>query len=294
MRDGDTMKPAHQSANLRLNLRRVGTYVRSCQTSDGGFFFGRVPPGTARDTFCAASALRLLGLEPREPELARAWVKEAGNNRYVAHPSTVYYLVGAAACLGVPRATWGSWAERVRVYENARGGFGTLDDFDPEVTSELETTYFAVGALALGELALDGPRLRQFVLGYQNPDGGFGRLGMSTLASTFYAVSILVTLDERPLQLLATRDWLRLREARWDVRYIEDLYWLVGALHALGEEPADRGRAARFVAACHHPSGGFSRTQFGIASLECTHMALELLEWLQPEHLAAFRRAMGR
>jgi hypothetical protein len=59
---------------LGVDRERVGAYVRSRQTTDGGFFFARVPPGTMSDTFHALTSLRLLGLSPRDPGAERVHV----------------------------------------------------------------------------------------------------------------------------------------------------------------------------------------------------------------------------
>jgi hypothetical protein len=223
------------------------------------------------------SALRLLGLEPKDRAAARAWIEEAASDDYVSYPRTLFHLCSAGALLGVPEKWRRLWAERVRRFENPFGGFGAWKHFDPEVTSELETTYYAIEVLTMAGLDLDVQRIAEFVRQLQNPDGGFGRAGCSTLSSTYLAVAILNRLSVTPETLVRARDWLSSRNESAALPYIEDIYWYVDALRLLGERPQDVERVMCFVLACQHPSGGFSRATFGIATLECTHYALQIL-----------------
>lgn len=48
-------------------------------------------------------------------------------------------------------------------------------------------------------------------------------------------------------------------------------------LRAAGLQPPSWGRVTAFIRACWHPGGGFSRGLNGIATLEHTWLALDLL-----------------
>lgn len=264
-----------------VDVAKAGDYVRSRQTSDGGFFFARVPPATASDTYYALSALGLLGLEPKDRPAARGWIEEAASDDGVSNPRTLFHLCSAGALLGVPEESRRHWAERVRRFENPFGGFGAWECFDPEVTSELETTHYAVEALTGAGLDFDRQRVVEFVRRLQNADGGFGCGGCSTLPSTYLGVAVLVRLGIGRKAVHSVSGWLQCYEKRYQVSYIEELYWLVAALRILDRPLSNPPRAAAFVQACQLPSGGFSRTIFGIASLECTHYALQILRLLQ-------------
>jgi hypothetical protein len=124
---------------------------------------------------------------------------------------------------------------------------------------------------------LDCERVSRFVLGFQNPDGGFGGNGHSTLASTYYAVATLPRLGRESSQLENAAAWLSDRAAMSPLDYLEHLYWLAAGLRRLGRKFVDEDRAIGFALACQRPSGGFGRAPVGIATLEYTHYALEIL-----------------
>jgi len=62
--------------------------------------------------------------------------------------------------------------------------------------------------------------------------------------------------------------------------YLEQLYWLVSGLRALGRRIPREEEIGHGVLACQRHSGGFARARTGIATLEYTHYALEILSAL--------------
>lgn len=140
-----------------------------------------------------------------------------------------------------------------------------------DLLSEYETTYRL------------GRPFRRGVLGYIErchlEDGGYGAKGQSTLASTFYATEIHKLLGVDTGKLIATRNYLKRREEKWQVQFIEDVYWLVLGLASLDEKTNMPDRVARFVMGCQRQNGGFSRaTVMGIPTLEYTFYALSILK----------------
>lgn len=263
-----------------LPVERIVSYIERCQTPDGGFFFARIPPGGAKDTYHAVAALRLLGRNPSRSQDVRSWLKAGIANSFSPHPNTVFYLTKTALALRMNSKALHKWAAGLYAFENPQGGFGAWQNVDVETTSELESTYFAIAALLdLGQ-EIRSDKVSEFVLGFHNPDGGFGGNGRSTLASTFYAVALLTRLAVDPSCLSDTADWLSEREDGRFVPYLEHLYWLASGLKALGRPLSNHEWAASFVLACQHPNGGFTRAPVGvgIATLEYTHYALEVLQ----------------
>jgi hypothetical protein len=118
-----------------------------------------------------------------------------------------------------------------------------------------------------------------------NPDGGYGRGGFSTLASTFYATEIHKLLEIELRRLTSTRDYLRDKEDKWranfdkgQVDFLENLFWLVKGLANMGEKSNMLERITGFVMACQRANGGFARTTImGIPTLEYTFYALSIL-----------------
>jgi prenyltransferase beta subunit len=162
--------------------------------------------------------------------------------------------------------------------QNPYGGFGTVDRVYVEVPSELEATYCAVATLQNLGAPVDGRRVVAFVERFRNADGGFGGEGRSILASTHYALATLARLGYSAEHAQETLAWLRQHEERWDIEYLEDLFWLTQALEALGQGVRRRENGAAFTLGCQRPSGGFGRAHWGIATLEDTHHAVAVLK----------------
>jgi hypothetical protein len=260
-----------------LDLDTVAAYIERCQTSDGGFFFARVPPGGAADTYHALAGLRLLGRETARAGAASRWLRESAGALLPGHPTTVFHLAQAGIALGMPRRTLRRWAASLSSWHNDRGGFGSWRRLYVEVPSELEATHHAVVTQLDLDLEVDRESVIRFLLGFQNPDGGFGGEGRSTIASTYYAVATLARLGLESSHLGKAADWLGGRRNDSMVSYIEQLYWLAAGLLAVGRPVPEPERAASFVLACWRPSGGFARAVTGIPTLEHTHYALSVL-----------------
>lgn len=103
--------------------------------------------------------------------------------------------------------------QQTMLHQNRAGGFGALKDIYIEVSSDLEETYRAVSILRAVGADLDERGIADFVSGKLNCDGGYGREGRSTLASTFYATGIYKLLGIDTKKLVSTRDYLRKRES---------------------------------------------------------------------------------
>lgn len=257
-------------------VERAVAYIERCHTPDGGYFFARVPPASARDTYHAVEALRILGREPGGREALAAWVREAVRGSIAGQVYGLFYLTKAAVALGL---------ELDRLRERAEAvALPLLASRCPpakvyvEVPSELEAPCMALEVcLELG-LEVDRALVADCVLSLRNGDGGFGSEGQSTLASTYFAAVMLARSGAEGWPAEGTIAWLKGREREWRVQFLEHLFWLCGALRALGGHVERRQEAVRFVLACQRPSGGFGRAPRGIATLEDTHRALAVLK----------------
>lgn len=261
-----------------LDVTEARAYVERCRTPDGGYFFARVPPASARDTYHALEVYSILGADPPDKGRLAGWIEETAASGVAADLYGLFYLTKAAGRLGLDRRILRARAEgllgRHLVAAHRRGALYV------EVPSELEATHMAVEiSLDLG-LPLAANETAAAVLGLRNLDGGFGGGGRSTLASTYFAVQVLAKVCPGGWPRAQTAGWLRRCEAAWRVQFLEHLFWLHGALATLGcpmERPED---AARFVFACKRRSGGFARAPVGISTLEDTHRALGILKEL--------------
>lgn len=205
------------------------------------------------------------------------WLWEATEGRHLFSPKGLFFLIETGLILGIPIPEMRRWARRLPNWANADGGFGVWQNLGVEVSSELDTTYRAVAIMLDLGMDFDDLGVRKFVHRFLNEDGGFGGGGFSTLPSTFCAVQILNRLGVSAQELSPTVDWLSRRDAAIDMFYIEDVYWLVSALSALGVTPGRRNEAVDFVLTCRRESGGFARARFGIPTLEYTYYALEII-----------------
>jgi hypothetical protein len=259
--------------------RKVIGYIERCHLEDGGYCFFRMPPSSGMDTYFSVKSLSILSVKPDRPEaIASFFLNDVKEGTLGGIPG-IFVTVGVLNELGRMTDDLRNYArQQIMLRQNKVGGFGVLEDIYIEVSSELEETYRAVRILKIIGAEFDERRITDFVLGERNPDGGYGREGRSTLASTFYATEIHKLLGNDIKELTATRDYLRKREENWQVQFIEDLYWLVKGLANLGEKPHFPDKTTRFVIQCQRENGGFSRaTIMGIPTLEYTFYALSIL-----------------
>jgi hypothetical protein len=266
-----------------LDLDLISDYIEACQTPDGGYFFAKVPPAGAADTYHAVASLHLLGAAPSNSKAVVDWLNDVAG-KISKNPRTIFHLVETGLLLGVNREVVTEWASPLNQWENPEGGFGTLNVTNVETTSELETTYCAAKTLADLHLALDKRKISGFVRGYQNRDGGFGGGGRSTIASTWFALGTLQALGAQPVDCRGVLRWLAEAERAKhsaSTMYVEDLHWLTASAEAIGVELTEPDHAVAMVLAAQRPTGGFARAITGIPTLEYTYYALAILDRLE-------------
>ena len=276
----NTLREYETSYKLGHSFRReVVKYTERCHLEDGGYFFARIPPSSGTDTYFAVKSLAILGVKPQHPESILNFFLSQVSEGTLAGIIGIFNAIEVIDELSHVSNDLKSYArQHIMPFQNKAGGFGALENIDVEVTSELQETYRAVRILKIIGANFDKRKITDFVLSELNPDGGYGREGRSTLASTFYASEIYRLLGYATKKLAATRDYLRNREKNWQVQFIEDLYWLTMGLSNLGEKFNFHEKATRFVMECGRDNGGFSRaTVMGIPTLEYTFYALSIL-----------------
>jgi hypothetical protein len=270
----------HHGLELESSFKKdVTGYIKSCHLEDGGYFFARVLPSGGLDTYFAVKSLSILGVKPDRPTTTAGFFTKDIKTGRLEGAAGIFLAVEVLNELGRLNDEVRSYTvPRIMALQNDTGGFGAYENIAVEVTSELEETYQAVKALQTLGAEPDKQKVGRFVSGLLNPDGGYGREGYSTLASTYYATEIYKLLYTEHEKLTVTRDYLRKREADWQVNFIEDLYWLAGGLDNLGEKPNYPDKIFGFVMECRRTNGGFTRfTEMGITTLEYTYYALALL-----------------
>jgi len=259
--------------------REVVKYIERCHLEDGGYFFARIPPSSSLDTYFAVKSLSILGVKPHNSKAIADFFLNDFKTSTLSGMTGIFTAVEVLNELDQMTDELRKYAWlRIMPLQNEAGGFGALENIDVEVSSELQETYRAVKILKIINADFDERKITDFLLGELNHDGGYGREGRSTLASTFYATEIHKLLGNDTEKLTVTRDYLRKREENWQVQFIEDLYWLTMGLANLGEKSNATDRAIRFIIECQRTNGGFSRaTVMGIPTLEYTFYALSIL-----------------
>ena len=254
-------------------------YIERCYLEDGGYFFARIPPSSGTDTYFAVKSLAVLGLKPQNPESVVNFFLSQVKEDALSDITGIFNAVTVMEELNPISDDLRSYAkERVIFRQNEAGGFGALENIDIEVSSELQETYRAVVVLKAIGAAFDEAGVIRFLSSLLNRDGGYGRNGRSTLASTYYATAIYRLLKVDTSEFANTIAYLRKREDKWQVQFIEDIFWLVGGLTNLIEKSNCPDRIISFILECQRQNGGFSRaTEMGIPTLEYTFYALSIL-----------------
>ncbi len=267
------------SLSAEFKRRAVG-YIERCRLPDGGYFFARIPPSCSADTYFAVKSLALLGAKPSDPGGVVAFFRHQLREGALYSISSIFHAVEVLADLGEMTEDLISHArQHIIVCQNSLGGFGATDNIYVEVSSELEETYQAVSVLRRVGAEFDLEPVYRFLDSFLNKDGGYGRDGHSTLASTFYATAVYRLLEVEVPGAAATKAYLRHRESLGKMQFIEDLYWLAGGLANLGEVPVEVNPTIDFVLSCHRTGGGFARAPIiGIPTLEYTFYALSVLK----------------
>lgn len=276
----------------RDTVRRVCEYIHTKQTQDGGYFFARVPPGSLLDSYFAVRTLQMLGRCCKRPAALRRFVESFVRQGLVNNAHSLYLAMGIIQALGQGTDLLSDTSEAVAEELRRWVSEYSVDGIYIEVASELEAAYEATWALARLGVPLPTKAITQFISSFRNKDGGFGRGARSTLATTHYAIQTFSELGLRvdePQQVVA---FLRSRED--DIYFLEDLYYLVGALCGLGETPLNPSGVVSFVLGCRRENGGFARgVPIGIPTLEYTYYAVSVLKQMGflpggNEHLGRF------
>jgi len=257
----------------------AASYVHSCQMEDGGYFFARISPGSLRDTYFAVRTLHMLGQQPRQPAALESFVwsslrEDSGNNAHALYLST--------EVLGVLGQQMDALRTRIQAllesFELADEP-SNLDMFYLEVVSELEHTLELVSLFVQFGLPFNREKIVNSICSLSNADGGFGRQGTSTLATTYYAVPTLTMLGHPLNERERILSFLENRER--NLYFLEDLYYLETTRSMLGVASSDTEQVISFVLDCQRIGGGFARARpMGIPTLEYTYYAVSILKLL--------------
>lgn len=252
-------------------------YVHSCQVEDGGYFFARIAPGSLRDTCFAVETLHLLGQQPERLDALKhfAWLSLHEQPPSDAH--ALYLHSKLLSLLGEDRGQLRPMVQGLWAGSGLRDRAANLEGLYFEVTSELEDAAEQVSLFLDFALSFGQAGTVDLVRSLRNPDGGFGRQGISTLATTCDAVRILNMLGYHPEEGERVLGFLESRER--DLYFLDDLYYLETARSILGGARSDTSRSAPHVLGCQRLGVGFARARpIGIPTLEYTYCAISIMK----------------
>ena len=280
----------HLSSRQRTNLDnwirvdKIVRYIQDRQNEDGGYFFAKGAESAAQDTYYAIKILKALNVEPRRRFDTSRFLRflQHGDGSFVSI-KVAYYV--ASALHELQSKTSISFDRFVLSTQRPDGGFGSLEA-DVETSSELETTYVALKLLKMEGCDVHSDERIKLILGFRNPEGSFGKSGYSTSASTYYAVAILKMEGYDVRCLSDTLNWVRSCEiptggfrgtpASVDPYIlVEDSYFSVKILHAMGEMCHYPHETLRLISRFQNSNGGFRRSIYlGISEFESTYQAV--------------------
>ncbi|MEM2740085.1 MAG: prenyltransferase/squalene oxidase repeat-containing protein [Candidatus Bathyarchaeia archaeon] len=266
-----------------MDIDAIVGYILERQNEDGGYTFCRGTDSSAEDTFYAIESLRILWVKPRNIGKTIRFLKGLQySDGGFDSVKIAYYVVKSLGVLGYSPSR-----SMHRLIDEVKGiisSLGSLPDVYVEISSELEYLYLAVELAGMLEIGVDRDYLVESVLRFKNSDGSFGSVKHSRIASTSYALDTLKILGYRVDSLADTLGWVRRRESP-DGGFgyepgakpicLEDTYFGLKALEALGEKPRYQFETLRFIAKLQNLNGGFRRSIFlGISDLESTYRAV--------------------
>jgi hypothetical protein len=261
---------------VKQAAQRALSYIHSCQTEDGGYFFARIPPGSLRDSYFAVKTLLLLGEQPRQPAAVERFATNHLREIMGSPVHTCYRSMEILKALGKDLTPLRNQSDAIKASLAALDAVGDPGTLYIEVVSELEQVFEAVSVLMYLGVPFDRTAVVDLISSFSNRDGGFGSRGHSSLATTYYAVGTYALLGYPQKQPERILSFLRRQER--EIYFLEDLYYLSSACCILGETVSETERAISFVLNCQRESGGFARARpMGIATLEDSYYAISIL-----------------
>lgn len=262
-------------------------YVSERRCRKGGFCFYRLEEPNGSDTWHALSILDVLNV-PFEDEATVAYLK--GMQRPDGSYDSIHaawYAIRSLSLLGETS----SLDPRPYVLRNLEHYRFDAKKLPAEVISMFKRTSYLVDLCVALDMDTDGPlrdNVVDFILGFQNEDGGFGHL-VSTLFDTARALAMLKSLGQ-PLGELGVERFIRLCEVPFygftdiphtTLSYLEYVHAGVLASYLISRRPKYQDECETFVVNCQNRTGGFSRSPLGgIATLENTWLGVHALALL--------------
>jgi len=268
------------TSNLEQMRKRIIKYVTERQTSDGGYFFACVPPGSLLDTYYAIKTLNMLETKPPNIELTEDFVNSFQSDYQSGNIHALFLATEVLSALGKSVATFYKFGKSALERFNV-SQFENYGNLDIDVTSELKPVYESVVVFTNLKIDFQKTQILKLVLALFNKDGGFGRNRNSTLSTTFYALKILFLLNSLTGTQESVAEFLAAK--RQNLFFIEEFYYWLGSCFIIGKNLPEsvKEEMAHLIWGYQRVSGGFARSRaIGIATLEYTYYAVSMLKVL--------------
>jgi hypothetical protein len=258
--------------------RRVRDYVVNRQNDDGGYTFVQTTASNAQDTYYGLALLDLLKIPFPRVEKTIKWL-------YEFVPDNLYSHYNIAKALELCGENPDKRLMDFLLSSTFKVEFGTIDVY-AEVASEFEATFMVTELTHMAGVEIDREKTKDWLLEFENRDGGFGAHHHSNLDSTYHAVASLFNLGFPVKSLKPTLAYVRSCEKpfggftvipRSSSPYMEHAYYGISTLDLLGEHADYPEKTAQFVFECQNANDGFARSDLGISTFEDTFYALNVL-----------------
>jgi hypothetical protein len=273
---------ARQLSNPSFKSKIVN-YIFSRQNQDGGYCFAQgALESNSQDTYYGLAILNRLGAGFPNAEKTQRFLYE---NR-TSSVSSMYFTAKAQLLLG--KEIDEELENSIKQTLGSKPYFGS-DDFFCE-TSELSTTLMALELAELLKIKVSSSEIAEWILAFEDEDGGYGPNGNVNIDSTYHAIASLSLLGRSLKEPEETLRFVRSCEKPSGgftvipmnaTPYMEYTYFGVRALDLLGEKSRYPAQTIDWVLRCQNRNGGFSRSDLGISTFADTYRAVEILKKLE-------------
>lgn len=273
------MVEANQLNNPYLKSKIIN-YVVTRQNEDGGYCFAQGAfESNGQDTYYGLAILRQLDAAFPNPEKTSRFLEEN-------HMDTIYsFYYTAKTQLLLNGEIKPSLKNDIDQLLSSEKIFGSKNYFSE--SPHFATTLMALELAGLLDKPVNASEIAEWLLSYENEDGGFGPKGHSNIDSTYHAVASLRLLNKTPTKPADTLRFVRACEKPLGgftvipmnfMPYMEYTYYGMLTLELLGQKSMYPTQTTAWVLSCQNNTGGFARSDLGIATFADTYYAVKVLQ----------------
>jgi hypothetical protein len=273
---------ANQLSNHWIKSKIIN-YVRDRQNEDGGYCFAQgALESSSQDTYYGLGILSQLDTPFPNPEKTVRFLDENLTDSIYS----MYYTAKAQLLL---RGEINAELEKeINHLLASKKYFGSKNFFSD--SSEFAITLMALELADLLKIQVNSIEIVDWLLTFENEDGGFGPHGHSNIDSTYHAIASLNFLRKSLRKVAETLKFVRSCEKPFGgftvipinlTAYMEYTYYGVMALDLLGEKSKYPTQTINWVLSCQTGTGGFARSDLGIATFKDTYYSIQIIHIIQ-------------